>query len=94
MCGIAKKARERDDEVMVYLIGDGVLCAKKGQKGFVGENLKSALENGVTIKASENDLSARALSPDHVEPGVEIVGDIESELVVDVMENADRVISW
>jgi sulfur relay protein TusB/DsrH len=94
MCGIAKKAKEREDEVVVYLIGDGVLCAKKGQKGFVGENLKSALENGVNIKASEKDLSARAISSEYVETGVEIVGDIENELVEDVMENADRVISW
>ena len=84
----------RKDEVVVYLMGDGVLCAKKGQKGYVGKNLKMALENGVLIKASENDLSARAITSDHVEPGLEIVEDIEDEFVDDVMEHADRVISW
>ncbi len=94
MCGIAQRARERKDEVVVYLMGDGVLCAKKGQKGYVGKNLKMALENGVLIKASENDLSARAITSDHVEPGLEIVEDIEDEFVDDVMEHADRVISW
>jgi sulfur relay protein TusB/DsrH len=94
MCGIAKRAKERNDDVTIYLMGDGVLCAKKGQKGYVGKNLKMALENGVIIKASENDLNARAITSDYVESGVQTVNDIEGEFVVDIMENADQVISW
>ena len=94
MCGISQRAKERGMDVIVYLLGDGVLCAKKGQKGYVGKNLKKALENGVEIKASERDLSARAIKGDQVEPGVEIVEDLEGTFVEDVMENADRVISW
>ncbi len=94
MCGIAQRARAKKSEVVVYLLGDGVLCAKKGQKGYVGENLKTALENGVEIKASERDLSARAIASDQIEPGVEILEDLEGAFVDDIMENADRVISW
>ena len=94
MCGIAKRARDRNDDVAVYLMGDGVLCAKKGQKGYVGKNLKMALENGVRIKASGNDLAARAIDLEHVEPGVKVIEDIEGEFIDDVMENADQVISW
>ena len=94
MCGITQAAKEKGMDVTVYLIGDGVLCAKKDQKGYVGQNIKNALENGVAIKAGENDLQARAIPQEHVESGIEMVSDIEGMFVEDVMENADRVISW
>ena len=94
MCGIAKRAKERDMDVTVYFLGDGVLCTKKDQKGYVGKNMKTALENGVEMRASANDLKARAISDNQVESGVKIVEDLEGEFVEDIMENADRVISW
>ena len=37
MCGISKRAKEREMDVTIYMLGDGVLCAKKDQKGYVGE---------------------------------------------------------
>jgi sulfur relay protein TusB/DsrH len=94
MCGISQMAKEKGMDVVLYLLGDGVLCAKKNQKGFVGKNIKKALERGIKIKASEKDLFARAIPAEHVETGIEIITDLEGEFVVDVMENADRVISW
>ena len=94
ICGISRRAKERGMDVTVYMMGDGVLCAKKGQKGYVGRNMKTALENGVKIKASSRDLLARAIPPEYVEPGVEVTEDIEDIFVEDVMENAERVISW
>ena len=94
ICGISQRAKERDMDVAVYMMGDGVLCAKKGQVGYVGKNMKQAMENGVSIRASERDLIARAIPPEQVEVGVEIMNDIESTFVDDIMEHADRVISW
>jgi len=94
MCGISKRAKEREMDVTIYMLGDGVLCAKKDQKGYVGTNIKIALENGVSIKASANDLNARAIRKEQVEPEIEIVTDLESQFVEDIMESADRVISW
>jgi sulfur relay protein TusB/DsrH len=94
MCGIAKRAREREMEVAVYLIGDGVYCAKKGQKGHMGESIRMALQNGVKVRASAKDLKARALPEDRIEEGVEFVEELESDFVKDMMENAERVISW
>ena len=94
MCGISKHAKERDMDVTIYLLGDGVLCAKSDQKGYVGKNMKTALQNGVKIKASSGDLEARAISSDQVEPGVFVIDDLEDEFVEEVMETADRVISW
>jgi sulfur relay protein TusB/DsrH len=94
MCGISTAARLDGMDVSIYLIGDGVLCAKKNQVGHVGANIKNALENDVKVFASSQDLLARGLSELQVEQGVSVVGDIESIFVDDVMEHAARVISW
>jgi len=54
----------------------------------------NALSNGVQVVASRDDLLARGLAETQVEQGVEMVDDIEGMIVTDVMEHADRVISW
>ena len=94
ICGMTRRAKEREMEVAIYLLGDGVLCAKSGQKGHIGENMREAIENGVEIMASSKDLRARAVPNGQVEPGVEQVDDLEGHFVEDVMERADRVIAW
>jgi sulfur relay protein TusB/DsrH len=94
MCGLSQQATKKRMAVVLYLLGDGVLCAKKDQKGYVGKNIKSALEQGISIRANKKDLFARAIPDEQVEPGIEIIDDLEGVFVEDVMENADRVISW
>jgi sulfur relay protein TusB/DsrH len=94
MCGLSNRALERGMEVAVYLLGDGVLCSKKGQKGYIGQNIRAAVERGITVRASANDLRARAITAEQVEQGVEVVEDLEGEFVEDVMEKAERVITW
>lgn len=94
MCGISRRAKERDMDVVVYFLGDGVLCTKKEQKGYVGKNMKIALKNDVELKASAKDLRARAIPNDQIEPGVIAVEELEDEFVEDIMEKADRVITW
>ena len=94
MCGLSRRAAEREMEVAVYLMGDGVLCAKAGQKGHVGENVKLALQRGVEVRASRGDLRARAINDEQVEKGVEIVEDLAGAFVEDAMERAERVVSW
>lgn len=94
ICGISAHARASDMEVVIYLIGDGVLCAKRNQTGHMGHHVQTALAKGVEVVASRDDLLARGLAETQVEPGVEMVEDIEGRIVTDVMEHADRVISW
>lgn len=94
MCGISTTAKKEGMAVTIYLIGDGVLCAKKNQTGHIGVNIRTAIDNNVHVYASSMDLLARGLSGAHVEEGVEVVGDIEERYVVDVMEHATRVVSW
>lgn len=94
MCGIAHRAKEKGNDVTVFLLGDGVYCAKKGQKGRFGQNLQSALDAGITIKASKRDLEARAMPDGMVNEAVVVVEDLEKEFIIDTMENAKRVITW
>jgi sulfur relay protein TusB/DsrH len=94
MCGLSNRAIERGMEVAIYLLGDGVLCSKKGQRGHIGQNIRAALTKGITVRASAKDLRSRAIAADQMEQGVEVVEDLEGEFVEDVMEKATRVITW
>lgn len=94
MCGISNAARDRGMGVAVYLIGDGVLCAKRHQHGYVGAHIKRALERSMSVYASAQDLRARGIAETQVEKGIVITEDIEGRFLKDAMERASRVISW
>jgi len=94
MCGLLSSARAKGMGVGVYLLGDGVYCAKKGHRGLVGESLRSALSKGAEINASKKDLLSRAMGEADVEPGVKVLEDLESTFVEDMMERSERVTSW
>jgi sulfur relay protein TusB/DsrH len=94
LCGLSNRAIERGMDVRIYLLGDGVLCSKKGQKGHIGANIRAAISKGISVKASAKDLRARAITAEQVEQGVELVEDMEGDFVEDVMERSERVITW
>jgi sulfur relay protein TusB/DsrH len=94
MCGLLSNARAKGMEVSVYLLGDGVYCAKKGHRGIVGESLRSALSKGAEINASKKDLLSRAIGEADVETGVKVLEDLEGAFVEDIMERSTRVASW
>lgn len=94
MCGVSKLATQKEKEVSIYLMGDGVLCAKRNQSGYVGTSIGDALRHGVEVYASKKDLYARGLSKERVEDKVTIVEDIEGHFLDDIMERSDKVISW
>ena len=86
----AFSARMGGHQVAVYLIGDGVFCA-------IGKHpsskLSGLLPNGGEIYARKEDLEARGLFS-QVLAGVEIPSDFYDKLIEDVMEMADRVMSF
>lgn len=94
ICGLLSSARAKGMEVGVYLLGDGVFCAKKGHRGLIGDSLRSALSKGAEIYASKKELVARAIGEDQIEPGVKALDDLEGALVEDMMEHSERVASW
>lgn len=94
MCGLLSSARSKGMDVGVYLLGDGVFCAKKGHRGLMGESLRSALSKGAEINASKKDLLSRAMGEADVEAGVRVLDDLEGTFVEDMMERSTRVVSW
>jgi len=80
--------------VVIYLLGDGVYCAKKGQRGHLGSSMITALSKGAEINVNLRDLLARAILPEDVVPGVKMLDDLEGSFIEDVMEKASRVVSW
>jgi sulfur relay protein TusB/DsrH len=94
MCGLLSTAKERGWDVAIYLLGDGVYCAKKGQRGHLGSSMQNALGKGAEVNVGLKDLLARAIPPENVVPGVKRLEDLEGAFVEDVMEKASRVVSW
>ncbi len=81
-------------DVTLYLMGDGVLCARRSQKGYHSHGIEEALKNGARVCACSRDLKARGISAEDRHAGIESPDDFESILIEDVMENAGRVFSW
>lgn len=78
------------DQVSIYLIGNGVFSARKGH---LKENeIKKLLENS-SICAYLDDLKARGISEEDLIDGINIFESYD-ELVVDIMENKDQVLSF
>lgn len=84
------KVYMKKEEVYVYLIGDGVYCARKGHQQSV--KIQKIIENGRLYALSE-DLEARGISPGQTFPGTEIIPGYP-ELVVAIMEDMDQVLTF
>jgi sulfur relay protein TusB/DsrH len=81
-------------DIAIYLLGDAVLCARKGQSGHHGTGVRETLRKGAQLRACARDLRARGIRPEDVESGIEVVEDLEGVLIEDVMEHEGRVVSW
>ncbi len=90
--GIARS--EIGHDLSIFLLGDGVLCARKGQSGHAGSAAKAALNRKAVVRASARDLRARGVGEEELEPGVESVEDLEGAFVEEAMERAERVFAW
>jgi predicted peroxiredoxin len=53
MLGTLRGAKAQGAEIAVYLLGDGALCARKGQTEYVGLNLGNAQRRPLSGPARE-----------------------------------------
>jgi sulfur relay protein TusB/DsrH len=81
-------------DIAVYLLGDGVLLARKGQKGYHADGINEALSKGAKVFASSRDLRARGIPSGEIEAGIEATDDLEGIFIEDAMEKAGRVFTW
>lgn len=78
------------DEVTIYMIGNGVFCARKGHLNE--DIILNLLENSL-IYANSNDLNARGIKKDDLIDGIKIIPGYDG-LVVDIMEEFDQILSF
>ncbi|HOP08818.1 MAG TPA: DsrH/TusB family sulfur metabolism protein [Candidatus Methanofastidiosa archaeon] len=90
VCGIARRARDKGMKVSIYLIGDGVLFAKKNLES----NRVISPDESISIKVGMNDMLARGITPEMLDYRIEAVDDIEGIFVEDAMENSKLVFTW
>jgi len=90
VCGITRRARDKGMNVTIFLIGDGVLFAKRNLEG----NMVITPDDFISIKAGMNDMLARGITPEMLDYRIEAVDDIEGKFVEDAMENSRLVFTW
>jgi tRNA 2-thiouridine synthesizing protein B len=78
------------DDIYVYLIGDGVYCARKGH--HQSAKIHKIIENGQLYALAE-DLLARGISPPQTFPGTKILPGYP-ELVMAIMEEMDQILTF
>ena len=88
---LALLACSREHSVAVYLVGDGVYCARKGQNS--ANYLERLSKFGGELFLRKEDIEARGLDVDKLIEEVEVPVDFYGKLVDDIMEKSDRVIS-
>ncbi|MBS7643801.1 DsrE family protein [Candidatus Bathyarchaeota archaeon] len=89
---LALLAMSNNHEIGLYLIGDGVFCAKAGQ--IMAEDLGRLILHGGEVFVCKEDLEARGLVKNDLIKGATILSDIFECLVDDVMEKSQRVICF
>ena len=90
---IAQSALDQGRSVGIFLISDGVWLVKKDQKNHVAELFVKVLGDGAEIIASAEHLEAAGISEDEVIDGVTVTKRVYKDLVMNVMENWDKVMS-
>ena len=73
------------NHLSVYLVGNGVYCARK-------DNIKNIISNS-KIYANSDDLKARGIAIEHLIKGI-IPFSHYDQMVIDIMESFDQILSF
>lgn len=79
-----------DNEIHIYLVGNGVYCATHGH---IHSDLIQKLTQKNQVRAFEDDILARGLQDKHLISEISTFNDY-GELVTDIMENMDQILSF
>lgn len=78
-----------NDQISIYLVGNGVYCARKD---YSNSDLEMIFESS-TIYVYKNDLKARGIEEEQIKD-VLIVFSKYDDMVTDVMENFNQAVSF
>jgi len=93
MLSIAKSSIDQGKSVGMFLISDGVWLVKKNQKNHVVEKFENILKGGATVIVSGEHLEAAGISGEEIIEGVTVSKKIYKDLVTNVMEHWDKVMT-
>jgi tRNA 2-thiouridine synthesizing protein B len=84
----------RNNDVSIYLLGNGVYCFREGySKSEMLMDTLMASNNSFKIYACLDDLNARGITVKNLIKDVETIKTYD-EMVVDMMENVDQILSF
>jgi len=78
-----------NDQISIYLIGNGVYCARKN---FFNHDLEMIFKNS-KVYVSFNDLKARGIENEQITDGLILFSQYD-DMITDIMENFNQVISF
>lgn len=78
-----------NDQISIYLVGNGVYGA---QKNYPNPDMGSVFKNS-KVYAYANDLKARGIEEGQVKEGLMVFHEYD-DLVINIMENFDQVMSF
>jgi len=79
-----------EDKISVYLLGNGVFCARKG---YLNQAEMGKLARNSKVYAYLDDLMARGIDKTDLIDKITIF-DSYDHLVIDIMENFDQILSF
>lgn len=78
-----------NDNVSIYLVGNGVYCARKSYSNL---DLEVIFENS-KVYVYVNDLIARGIGTEQIKDGITAFSQYD-DVIIDVMENFNQVVSF
>ena len=93
MLSIAQSSLDQGKSVGIFLISDGIWLVKKNQKNHVYEQFLNVLKGGAEVLASREHLEAAGIGDDEIVDGVTVTKRVYKDLVINVMERWNKVVS-
>lgn len=78
-----------NDQISIYLIGNGVYCARKS---YSNPDLKTLFKNS-KVHVSGSDLKARGIADEQINDDIIVFSQYDN-MIIDVMENLNQVVSF
>jgi len=78
-----------NDQISIYLVGNGVYCARKD---YSNSDLELLFESS-TVYVYENDIIARGIKKEQIKDGLIVFSDY-NDMVIAIMENFNQVVSF
>jgi sulfur relay protein TusB/DsrH len=78
-----------NDQISIYLLGSGVYCARKN---CFNPDLEILLKNS-KVYVSSNDLKARGIENEEINEEFIVFSKFD-DMIIDIMENSNQVVSF